>query len=334
MATTPSLAARRSPAATLDAVFAAPGPARVVLETILLKTGMVLSGQACPEQAAVGSVPAATLRCLRRAVPAAVPGIVFLSGGQARRRRHGAPECDLRSLGGASLEADVSPSAARCRTQRCGRGRAPPPWSAAAQTALRHRAACNGLAVQGMYSEAGTNVGGRFRRRRGCLTRDPAPARTPLRIGIAADHGGFELKSSSLAQAPRGRLSREGFRRPQTRTGRRLSGLCDPAGPRGGRRGGRPRHGDLRQRRRRLGRRQQGGRRPRLPDPRDFFGPPGSGGRPPQPALPRRPCRRRTPPHGSWSRPSLRRASAEPSAIAAGLRRSPNSKARPPGTTP
>jgi len=65
---------------TLHAVFDALALHRVVLEKILLKTGMVLSGKACPEQAAVGSVTAATLRCLRRAVPAAVPGIVFLSG--------------------------------------------------------------------------------------------------------------------------------------------------------------------------------------------------------------------------------------------------------------
>ena len=44
---------------------------------------MVLSGADCPEQATVEEVAAATLRTLKRAVPAAVPGIVFLSGGQS-----------------------------------------------------------------------------------------------------------------------------------------------------------------------------------------------------------------------------------------------------------
>jgi fructose-bisphosphate aldolase class I len=43
---------------------------------------MILSGKGCPRQASAQEVAAATLRCLRRAVPAAVPGIVFLSGGQ------------------------------------------------------------------------------------------------------------------------------------------------------------------------------------------------------------------------------------------------------------
>jgi fructose-bisphosphate aldolase class I len=50
---------------------------------MLLKTNMVVSGNACPEQADPDEVAFATLRCLRRTVPAAVPGIVFLSGGQS-----------------------------------------------------------------------------------------------------------------------------------------------------------------------------------------------------------------------------------------------------------
>ena len=55
----------------------------VELEGTLLKPNMVLSGADCPEQADVASVAEATLRCFRRTVPAAVPGIVFLSGGQS-----------------------------------------------------------------------------------------------------------------------------------------------------------------------------------------------------------------------------------------------------------
>ena len=58
--------------ATLKTVFAALYDHRVVLEQMLLKTGMVLSGADCPEQADVAIVAETTLRCLRRTVPAAV----------------------------------------------------------------------------------------------------------------------------------------------------------------------------------------------------------------------------------------------------------------------
>jgi fructose-bisphosphate aldolase class I len=56
---------------------------RVELEGMLLKPNMVLSGKESSEQAGVEEVARATVRCLREAVPAAVPGIVFLSGGQS-----------------------------------------------------------------------------------------------------------------------------------------------------------------------------------------------------------------------------------------------------------
>ncbi|MGE5765923.1 MAG: class I fructose-bisphosphate aldolase, partial [Bacteroidota bacterium] len=55
----------------------------VWLEGTLLKPNMVISGQDCAEQAGVQEVAERTLRCLKRTVPAAVPGIVFLSGGQS-----------------------------------------------------------------------------------------------------------------------------------------------------------------------------------------------------------------------------------------------------------
>src|SRR5215831_9903555 len=55
---------------------------RVSLEGMLLKPNMVIAAKQCPQQASVEEVALATLRCLRRHVPAAVPGIVFLSGGQ------------------------------------------------------------------------------------------------------------------------------------------------------------------------------------------------------------------------------------------------------------
>ena len=52
---------------------------------MLLKPNMVTAGTQCSRGASVQEVATATLRCLRRHVPAAVPGIVFLSGGQEER---------------------------------------------------------------------------------------------------------------------------------------------------------------------------------------------------------------------------------------------------------
>ena len=55
----------------------------VLLEGTLLKPNMVLSGTDCPKQVNVEEVALKTLRCMKRAVSAAVPGLVFLSGGQS-----------------------------------------------------------------------------------------------------------------------------------------------------------------------------------------------------------------------------------------------------------
>jgi len=66
----------------LHAVFNALHDQQVALEGMLLKPNMVIAGKACARQASEKEVAAATLRCLQRHVPAAVPGIVFLSGGQ------------------------------------------------------------------------------------------------------------------------------------------------------------------------------------------------------------------------------------------------------------
>ena len=56
---------------------------RVAFEGLLLKPNMVIAGMKCAHQPGVQQVADATMRCLRRYVPAAVPGIVFLSGGQS-----------------------------------------------------------------------------------------------------------------------------------------------------------------------------------------------------------------------------------------------------------
>ncbi|MDO8666436.1 MAG: class I fructose-bisphosphate aldolase [Gemmatimonadales bacterium] len=69
--------------ATLKRVFMALFAHRVSLEEMLLKPNMVISAKNCPVQAGVEQVAEATVRCLRRTVPASVPGVVFLSGGQS-----------------------------------------------------------------------------------------------------------------------------------------------------------------------------------------------------------------------------------------------------------
>jgi len=69
----------------LHAVFHALFEQGVALEGILLKPNMVIAGKECTRPASVEEVAAATLGCLRRHAPAAVPGIVFLSGGQHAR---------------------------------------------------------------------------------------------------------------------------------------------------------------------------------------------------------------------------------------------------------
>ncbi|MEE2690632.1 MAG: class I fructose-bisphosphate aldolase [Pseudomonadota bacterium] len=56
---------------------------RVALEGTILKPNMVIAGKKAAKQAGVGEVAAKTVKCFRSAVPAAVPGIVFLSGGQS-----------------------------------------------------------------------------------------------------------------------------------------------------------------------------------------------------------------------------------------------------------
>jgi fructose-bisphosphate aldolase class I len=68
---------------TLHAVFTELRDQRVQPEGMLLKPNMVLSGYECPRQASQEEVAAETIRCFKRHVPAAVPGVVFLSGGQS-----------------------------------------------------------------------------------------------------------------------------------------------------------------------------------------------------------------------------------------------------------
>lgn len=67
----------------LEAVFTELDSHRVLFEGILLKPNMVIAGMKCAHQNSALQVAEATIRCMARYVPAAVPGIVFLSGGQS-----------------------------------------------------------------------------------------------------------------------------------------------------------------------------------------------------------------------------------------------------------
>src|SRR5215216_2363833 len=69
--------------ATLRAVYAAIAAYNVSLEHLILKTSMCVSGKDNPKQASVNEVAERTVRVLKRTVPAAQPGVVFLSGGQS-----------------------------------------------------------------------------------------------------------------------------------------------------------------------------------------------------------------------------------------------------------
>lgn len=135
----------------LGAVFRALVRHRVSLEGMLLKTGMVLSGEDCPRRAGDAEIAEATLRCFRRSVPAAVQGIVFLSGGQgdveATRRLNavcaakGLPWRITFSFGRALQDAAMKAWGGSSKN------------ISTAQRALRHRARCNSLAVRGSYGE-------------------------------------------------------------------------------------------------------------------------------------------------------------------------------------
>ena len=127
---------------------------RVLLEGILLKPNMVLPGLACPEQPGLGEAAEATVSCLWRAVPAAVPGVVFLSGGQAAElatARLNAMNTRFRSR----LPWALAFSFARAIQQPAMElWRGEEAQVPAAQQALLHRAGCNQAARRGEYTDA------------------------------------------------------------------------------------------------------------------------------------------------------------------------------------
>jgi fructose-bisphosphate aldolase, class I len=123
---------------------------RVRLEGALLKPNMVLSGTTCPTQAGIEEVARATVRCLSRTVPAALPGIVFLSGGQGdvdatahlnAMNAQGPHPWELSFSYGRALQA---PALAAWAGKSAN--------EAAARAAYLHRARCNGAARSGSWT--------------------------------------------------------------------------------------------------------------------------------------------------------------------------------------
>jgi fructose-bisphosphate aldolase class I len=133
------------------AVFAALVKQRVPLEQILLKPNMVVSGTDCPRQANVAEVAAWTLRCLKNTVPAAVPGIVFLSGGQSDELAT-AHLNEMNKTAGLPWQLSFSYGRAlQAPALKAWGGQAAN--VAASQAALMKRARLNGLARSGQYRE-------------------------------------------------------------------------------------------------------------------------------------------------------------------------------------
>ena len=143
----------------LRAVFVQLCAQRVMLEGMILKPNMVLPGLACPRQEAVSEVADVTVKCLLRTVPAAVPGIAFLSGGQPGElasARLNAMNVRFKSR----LPWAVAFSFARAIQQPALEiWRGEEAHVLAAQRALYHRAACNRAARRGEYTAAMENAG-------------------------------------------------------------------------------------------------------------------------------------------------------------------------------
>jgi fructose-bisphosphate aldolase class I len=135
---------------TLHAVFTELRDQRVHFEQMLLKPNMVLSGYDASDRAGVQEVAEQTIRCFRRHVPAAVPGIVFLSGGQTDEDATAHLNA-MNAMGPHPWELSFSYGRAlQAPSLKAWAGEAANVPSG--QAAYLHRARMNGLARSGSYS--------------------------------------------------------------------------------------------------------------------------------------------------------------------------------------
>ena len=139
---------------TLVVLFGQLFTQRVDLRAIILKPSMVLPGKDCPVQESVDEVAEATVTCLLKAVPSAVPGVAFLSGGQSAElatQRLNAMNVKFKSKMPWPLTFSYSRAVQQPALET---------WAgqdenvAAAQKALYHRAKCNSAARCGEYTPA------------------------------------------------------------------------------------------------------------------------------------------------------------------------------------
>lgn len=137
----------------LRAVFAELYDQRVALEGTILKPNMIVPGKKCPKQASITEVAEKTVKCFRAAVPAAVPGIVFLSGGQSDEEATAHLNA-MNAQYGDSLPWPLSFSYGRALQAAPLKAWAGKPENVpAAQKAFAHRARMNGLAQRGEWSD-------------------------------------------------------------------------------------------------------------------------------------------------------------------------------------
>ena len=136
---------------SLNSLYDALYEQRVELEGTILKPNMVISGTECPTQAGVEEVAEKTVKCLKRTVPAAVPGIAFLSGGQS-------DEDATAHLSAMNAMFDC-PWKLSFSYGRALQAAALKAWAgleaneAAGQSAFAHRARMNGLAASGKWTD-------------------------------------------------------------------------------------------------------------------------------------------------------------------------------------
>jgi fructose-bisphosphate aldolase, class I len=133
----------------LKTVYEALYYARVQLEGTVLKPNMVIPGKKCPKRASVEEVAEKTARVLKACVPAAVPGIAFLSGGQSDEEATAHLDA-LNRIGGLPWQLTFSYGRAlQAAPQKTWAGKSEN--VAAAQRAFSHRARMNGLAALGQW---------------------------------------------------------------------------------------------------------------------------------------------------------------------------------------
>ncbi len=142
--------------ATLRALFAELAAQRVLLEGVILKTNMVLSGNTATNRAPASEVARLTVDCFKKSVPAAVPGIVFLSGGMGDDEA----TINLDAVAREAQQVGKIPWELSFSYGRSLQGAPQRAWSGkaenaqAAQQAFYHRAKVTAAARKGVYTPA------------------------------------------------------------------------------------------------------------------------------------------------------------------------------------